>query len=76
MLKKKINTYLISVLLENQLHIGKKKKKWNKSLNVYLFGLRHDIFFFNLQKTQYLLKKVVFFFSQSVAVEPQPISGA
>jgi small subunit ribosomal protein S2 len=67
MLKKKINTYLISVLLENQLHIGKKKKKWNKSLNVYLFGLRHDIFFFNLQKTQYLLKKVVFFLQRSIS---------
>jgi len=27
MLKKKINTYLISTLLESKLHIGKKKKK-------------------------------------------------
>ena len=66
MLKKKINIYLIQTLLTNQLHIGKKKKKWNKSLNLYLFGLRHDIFFFNIKKTQMFIKKIIYFLKRSI----------
>tara|TARA_B110000902_G_scaffold265846_1_gene351441 strand:- start:130 stop:1149 length:1020 start_codon:yes stop_codon:yes gene_type:complete len=65
MLKKKINSFLINSLLSNQVHIGK-NKKWNKNLNLYLFGIRHGIFFFNLKKTQIFLKRMIFFLYTSI----------
>jgi ribosomal protein S2 len=66
MLKKKINIYLINFLLASQMHIGSKKKKWNQSLNMYLFGIRENIHFFNLKKTHLFLKKVSFFLRKSI----------
>ena len=65
MLKKKINSFLINSLLSNQVHIGR-NKKWSKNLNLYLFGIRHKICFFNLKKNQFFLKRMVFFLYTSI----------
>lgn len=65
MLKKKINSFLVNSLLNSQVHIGK-KKKWDKTLNLYLFGLRHNTFFFDVKKTHLFIKRMVFFLYNSI----------
>jgi small subunit ribosomal protein S2 len=65
MLKKKINSFLVNSLLNSQVHIGK-KVKWDKTLNLYLFGLRHKTFFFNVKKTHLFIKRMVFFLYNSI----------
>lgn len=65
MLKRKINSFLVNSLLNSQVHIGK-KNKWDKTLNLYLFGLRHKTFFFDVKKTHLFIKRMVFFLYNSI----------
>jgi len=66
MLKKQVNSFLVNSLLNSQIHIGKKTNKWSKTLNYYLFGIRHEIFFFNVKKIHIFLKRLVFFLYNSI----------
>jgi small subunit ribosomal protein S2 len=66
MLRKNIDIFTLNTLLNQQIHIGKKKSKWSKSLNLYLFGFRHNIAFFNLKKTKSFITKLIFFLEKAI----------
>jgi len=60
--RNKLNANELVVL--NQLfkigtHLGHKTSRWNSKMAPYLFGRRNDIHIINLEKTIYLLRRVI-----------------
>ena len=55
---------IINNLFNVKFHIGENKKKWNPLIKNYVFGFRHGVYFFNLNKTLLLLKKLIYLFKK------------
>ena len=54
----------INNLFNVKFHIGENKEKWNPLIKNYVFGFRHGVYFFNLNKTLLLLKKLIYLFKK------------
>jgi small subunit ribosomal protein S2 len=61
---KKNKVISISSLFKIKFHIGENKEKWNPLIKNYVFGFRHGVYFFNLNKTLLLLKKLIYLFKK------------
>ena len=54
----------INNLFNVKFHIGENKEKWEPLIKNYVFGFRHGVYFFNLNKTLLLLKKLIYLFKK------------
>ena len=61
---KQNQTININNLFNVKFHIGENKEKWNPLIKNYVFGFRHGVYFFNLNKTLLLLKKLIYLFKK------------
>lgn len=58
----------VKELLENAVHFGHKKQKWNPKMRDFIYGERDGIHIFNLQKTAEKLEKALTFLSEEAAM--------
>ena len=47
----------INTLVENGVHFGHQKRRWNPKMREYIYGAREDIYIIDLQKTMNALEK-------------------